>query len=166
MGNCLGRRSSRPGSGESSGSNTHPHGKYTIQWVTLETVSNTFYCSSFSVSLGKNQPLKNERPKWKSDVPLTEGQLRSKRDEFWDTAPCFEAISLNLNSVCFHLLTDGFLFQGRKEIWDALKAAAFAAETNDYALAQAIVSGANISLPNGSFRHSSVLIIVLNVLSI
>ncbi|TTC00278.1 Ubiquitin domain-containing protein 2 [Bagarius yarrelli] len=31
---------------------------------------------------------------------MTDGQLRSKRDEFWDTAPAFE---------------------GRKEIWDALK---------------------------------------------
>ncbi|PRD23177.1 UNVERIFIED_CONTAM: Ubtd2 [Trichonephila clavipes] len=74
----------------------------------------------------KNQPLKHEKPKWKSDVPLTGGQLHSKRDEFWDTAPAFE---------------------GRKEIWDALKAAAYAAETNDYALAQAIIDGANISLP-------------------
>lgn len=55
--------------------------------------------------------------------------MRSKRDEFWDTAPAFE---------------------GRKEIWDALKAAAYAAESNDYPLAQAIIDGANISLPNGT----------------
>ncbi|KAG1659352.1 Ubiquitin domain-containing protein 2 [Nymphon striatum] len=81
------------------------------------------------VSIGKNQPLKHERIRWKSDVPLTEGQLRSKRDEFWDTAPAFE---------------------GRKEIWDALKAASYAAETCDYTLAQAIVNGASISLPNGT----------------
>ncbi len=80
------------------------------------------------MSIGRNQPLKPEKPKWKSDVPLTEGQLRSKRDEFWDTAPAFE---------------------GRKEIWDALKAAAYALETGDHTLAQAIVDGANISLPNG-----------------
>ncbi|KAJ8316946.1 hypothetical protein KUTeg_004850 [Tegillarca granosa] len=79
--------------------------------------------------LGRNQPLKPEKPKWKSDVALTEGQLRSKRDEFWDTAPAFE---------------------GRKEIWDALKAAAYALETGDHALAQAIVDGANISLPHGT----------------
>ncbi|KAI1294605.1 Ubiquitin domain-containing protein 2 [Halotydeus destructor] len=78
---------------------------------------------------GKNQPLKHEKPKWKSDVPLTEGQLRGKRDEFWDTAPAFE---------------------GRKEIWDALKVAAQAAEAGDYELAQAIVDGADISLPNGT----------------
>lgn len=74
--------------------------------------------------------MKYEKLKWKSDVALTEGQLRSKRDEFWDTAPAFE---------------------GRKEIWDALKAACYAAENNDYSLAQAIIDGANISLPNGIF---------------
>lgn len=94
------------------------------------------YVSSYKlfpilVTIGKNQPLKHEKPKWKSDVPLTGGQLHSKRDEFWDTAPAFE---------------------GRKEIWDALKAAAYAAETNDYALAQAIIDGANISLPTGKIK--------------
>ena len=82
----------------------------------------------YTVSVGRNQPLRPEKPKWKNDVPLTEGQLRSKRDEFWDTAPAFE---------------------GRKEIWDALKAAAYALETGDHPLAQAIISGANISLPTG-----------------
>lgn len=59
---------------------------------------------------------------------MTDGQLRSKRDEFWDTAPAFE---------------------GRKEIWDALKAAAYAAEANDHELAQAILDGASITLPHG-----------------
>lgn len=63
-------------------------------------------------------------------MPLTEGQLRSKRDEFWDTAPAFE---------------------GRKEIWDALRAAAVAAESTDFMLAQAILDGANVSVPNGEF---------------
>lgn len=76
----------------------------------------------------KNHPLCHDAIRWKSDVPLTEGQLRSKRDEFWDTAPAFE---------------------GRKEIWDALKAAAFAAEAKDYELAQAILDGASVSVPNG-----------------
>ena len=84
-------------------------------------------------AVGKNQPLKKDRPKWKSDVPLTEGQLRSKRDEFWDTAPAFD---------------------GRKEIWDALKAAAYASESRDFALAQAIIDGACISLPSGSLLDS------------
>ncbi|CAB1312406.1 unnamed protein product [Coregonus sp. 'balchen'] len=51
----------------------------------------------------RNEPLKKECTKWKSEYPMTEGQLRSKRDEFWDTAPAFD---------------------GRKEIWDALRAAA------------------------------------------
>ena len=84
------------------------------------------------MSIGRNQALKSDRPKWKSDVPLTDGQLRSKRDEFWDTAPAFE---------------------GRKEIWDALKAAAYALETGDHQLAQAIVDGASISLPAGMCQY-------------
>lgn len=77
----------------------------------------------------KNHPLCHEPIRWKSDVPLTEGQLRSKRDEFWDTAPAFD---------------------GRKEIWDALRAATVAAEALDFPLSQAILDGANISVPNGS----------------
>uniref|UniRef100_A0A3P9HE04 Ubiquitin domain containing 1b n=1 Tax=Oryzias latipes TaxID=8090 RepID=A0A3P9HE04_ORYLA len=81
---------------------------------------------------GRNEPLKRDRPKWKSDYPMTEGQLRSKRDEFWDTAPAFE---------------------GRKEIWDALKAAAVALECNDHELAQAIVDGASITLPHGTLTE-------------
>lgn len=59
---------------------------------------------------------------------MTEGQLRSKRDEFWETAPAFE---------------------GRKEIWDALRAATHAAESLDFQLAEAILNGANIFLANG-----------------
>ncbi|XP_055849484.1 ubiquitin domain-containing protein 1 [Episyrphus balteatus] len=76
----------------------------------------------------KNHPLCHETIRWRSDVPLTEGQLRSKRDEFWDTAPAFD---------------------GRKEIWDALRAATTAAEALDFQLAQAILDGANVSVPNG-----------------
>ncbi|CAL8300268.1 unnamed protein product [Merluccius merluccius] len=82
---------------------------------------------------GRNEPLKKEGPKWKSEYPMTEGQLRSKRDEFWDTAPAFD---------------------GRKEIWDALRAAALAVECNDLELAQAIVDGACITLPHGSLTES------------
>lgn len=82
------------------------------------------------MTVGKNHPLKKDRPKWKSDVPMTEAQVKSKRDEFWHTAPAFE---------------------GRKEIWDALKAAVFAVESSDHPLAQAIIDGANITLPNGKF---------------
>ncbi|XP_035266785.1 ubiquitin domain-containing protein 2-like isoform X1 [Anguilla anguilla] len=84
------------------------------------------------VALGRNQPLKRDKPKWKSDYPMTDGQLRSKRDEFWDTAPAFE---------------------GRKEIWDALKAAAHAFESGDHELAQAIIDGASITLPHGALTE-------------
>ena len=76
----------------------------------------------------KNKPLRAERIRWKSDIPLTDGQLRAKREEFWDTAPAFE---------------------GKSEIWEALKAAVEAATKEDQALAQAILDGAGISLPAG-----------------
>ncbi|KAK5622088.1 Ubiquitin domain-containing protein 1 [Crenichthys baileyi] len=89
-------------------------------------------CLAPAFLTGRNEPLKKDRPKWKSDYPMTEGQLRSKRDEFWDTAPAFE---------------------GRKEIWDALKAAAVALESNDHELAQAIVDGASITLPHGTLTE-------------
>ena len=52
----------------------------------------------------------------------------SKRDEYWDTAPAFD---------------------GRREIWDALRAAVQAFESKDFVLAQAIIDGANITLPLG-----------------
>lgn len=90
--------------------------------------SNENVSRPISGSSRKNHPLCHETIRWRSDVPLTEGQLRSKRDEFWETAPAFE---------------------GRKEIWDALRAAAVAAEALDFQLAQAILDGANISVPNG-----------------
>ncbi|XP_044734818.1 ubiquitin domain-containing protein 1 [Chrysoperla carnea] len=107
MGGCIGITRSRSGAiDDSSGSLSRPN----------------------SGSTRKNHPLCHETIRWKSDVPLTEGQLRSKRDEFWDTAPAFD---------------------GRKEIWDALRAAAIAAEALDFELAQAILDGANISVPNG-----------------
>merc|ERR1712142_1017606 len=77
----------------------------------------------------KNKPLRGEKVRWKSDIPLTEGQLMSKRDEFWDTAPAFE---------------------GKTEIWVALKAAVDAAGKDDLVLAQAILDGAGVSLPGGS----------------
>ncbi|KAJ9580986.1 hypothetical protein L9F63_023835 [Diploptera punctata] len=107
MGGCIGiSRSRTEGTDDNAGNVTRPN----------------------SGSTRKNHPLCHETIRWKSDVPLTEGQLRSKRDEFWDTAPAFD---------------------GRKEIWDALRAAAVAAEGVDFELAQAILDGANISVPNG-----------------
>ncbi len=77
----------------------------------------------------KNRPLRHQSVRWKSDIPLTEAQLKSKREEFWHTAPAFE---------------------GKQEIWMALKAATEAAEDDDYELAQAMLDGAGISLPHGS----------------
>nr|GMD06769.1 ubiquitin domain-containing protein 1-like [Ipomoea batatas] len=63
---------------------------------------------------------KIRKPKpWKHSEPITRDQLVQMRNEFWDTAPHYG---------------------GRKEIWDALCAAAEA----DLALAQAIVDGAGI----------------------
>lgn len=126
MGGCIGINRSRSGAIDDSGSLSRPNsGKLFANWI------NKWQERGFSRFLGstrKNHPLCHETIRWKSDVPLTEGQLRSKRDEFWDTAPAFE---------------------GRKEIWDALRAAAAGAEAADYELAQAILDGANISVPNG-----------------
>lgn len=96
-------------------------------WIHI-VIKSPWIVGLISVSVGRNQPLRPEKPKWKSDIPITEGQLRSRRDEFWDTAPAFE---------------------GHREIWDALRAAACALEGGDHQLAQAIIDGANISLPSG-----------------
>jgi hypothetical protein len=84
-----------------------------------------------SGTVARNKPLNRSacRPKWKSDVPISENQLRRKREEYWDTAPAFE---------------------GRKEIWDALRGACYAIEQNDTNLAQSIINCANISLPHGT----------------
>lgn len=79
--------------------------------------------------MGKNQPLKRVPFRWCSAQPIYLSHLRQKRDEFWDTAPAFD---------------------GRKEIWDALRSAAEASERGDHELAQAIVDSANIILPTGS----------------
>ena len=80
------------------------------------------------MAIGRNQPLSREKQEWTADIPMTEGQLRSKRDEFWETAPAFE---------------------GRREIWDALRAAS---EQEDISMSQAIVDSANISLPTGIIK--------------
>lgn len=84
--------------------------------------------SNIAVAIGQNQPLLTSQEMWTTEVAMTEGQLRGKRDTFWETAPAYD---------------------GRREIWDALKAACEAVDVGDYDLAQAIVDGANISLPTG-----------------
>lgn len=76
----------------------------------------------------KNLPVKSDLPVWSAERSITSDQLMRKRAEFWDTSPAFE---------------------GRKEIWDALKAAAEALETGNRDLAQAILDGASITLPTG-----------------
>jgi len=45
-----------------------------------------------SGTAARNKPLNRSacRPKWKSDVPITENQLRRKREEYWDTGKIFE----------------------------------------------------------------------------
>ena len=90
--------------------------------------SNSGLSDSSLSPVTKNKPLRVDKVRWKSDIPLTEGQLMSKRDEFWDTAPAFE---------------------GKTEIWVALKAAVDATFKDDVTLAQAILDGAGISLPSG-----------------
>lgn len=82
----------------------------------------------FPVAIGQNQPLSIAPEVWRADIPMTEGQLRGRRDTFWETAPAYD---------------------GRSEIWDALKATCEAVGEGDYVLAQAILDGANISLPTG-----------------
>lgn len=119
MGGCLGTRRPRMNHGRSAVNDN------------LSDISSRRSSDGGFVTLSitrKNHPLCHEPVRWKSDVPLTEGQLKSKRDEFWDTAPAFE---------------------GKCEIWDALRAAASAFEAADFQLAQAIIDGASISVPNG-----------------
>ncbi|KAK1426488.1 hypothetical protein QVD17_15162 [Tagetes erecta] len=74
-----------------------------------------------STSAKTDEPVKKIiKPKaWKHSEPLTGEQLKQMREEFWDTAPHYG---------------------GRKEIWDALRAAAEA----DLSLAQTIVDSAGI----------------------
>ncbi|OIT08647.1 uncharacterized protein LOC107807665 [Nicotiana tabacum] len=77
-------------------------------------------CAGSSRSKGDETVKKIRKPKpWKHSEPITRAQLVQMRDEFWDTAPHYG---------------------GRKEIWDALRAAAEA----DVSLAQAFVDSAGI----------------------
>mmetsp|Transcript_32288 Transcript_32288/g.50339 ORF Transcript_32288/g.50339 Transcript_32288/m.50339 type:complete len:157 (+) Transcript_32288:131-601(+) len=73
-----------------------------------------------------NKTLSRKAPVWTADAPMTKGQLLSKRDEFWDTAPAFA---------------------GRAEIWQAIRAAA---ECEDMETAQAIMSAVDVTLPHGN----------------
>lgn len=91
--------------------------------------STAAFYSYYVPPTGKNKRLKKDFNKYfKSDKRISESQLKAKRDEFWDTAPAFD---------------------GKPEIWAALKAAVDALESKNYQLAQAIIDSANIILPNG-----------------
>ena len=81
------------------------------------------------VAIGGNRPLRKEQMFWTSDGPINEAQLLQMRQEFWDTSPSFE---------------------GKKEVWEALRGACEAVEQGDYELAQAIIDGVGVTLPNGT----------------
>ncbi|XP_042020327.1 ubiquitin domain-containing protein 1-like isoform X2 [Salvia splendens] len=81
-------------------------------------------CAGSSQAKAKGGINRIKKPRsWKHPQPITICQLIQLRDEFGDTAPHYG---------------------GRKEIWDALRAAAEA----DPKLAQAIVKSAGIILQN------------------
>ncbi|KAL9257759.1 Ubiquitin domain-containing protein [Drosera capensis] len=80
-------------------------------------------CAS-SRDKGDDNTKRIRKPKpWKHSEPITRAQLKQMRDEFWDTAPHYG---------------------GRKEIWDALRAATEA----DLSLAQAIIDSAGVIVQN------------------
>ncbi|XWS27371.1 hypothetical protein CRYUN_Cryun26dG0109400 [Craigia yunnanensis] len=81
-------------------------------------------CAGSTPAEGDRNVKKIRKPKpWKHPQPITMPQLVQMREEFWDTAPHYG---------------------GRKEIWDALRAAGEA----DLTLAQAIVDGAGVIVQN------------------
>ncbi|XP_071907333.1 uncharacterized protein [Coffea arabica] len=81
-------------------------------------------CAGSSQAKGDGSAKKIRKPKpWKHPQPITNSQLVQLREEFWDTAPHYG---------------------GRKEIWDALRAAAEA----DINLAQAIIDSAGVIIQN------------------
>lgn len=99
------------------------------QFCELSISAVTVLCYDFNIRMfvngaapgPGNKQICRKAPEWKSDGPMTRGQLLSKRDEFWDTAPAFN---------------------GRQEIWQALRAAA---ECEDTETAQAIMSAVNVT---------------------
>lgn len=104
------------------------------------TISNSFSTNQrFIPPTGKNKRLKRDYIKYLkqsyegrvwlgSARKMTESQLTAKRDEFWHTAPAFD---------------------GKPEIWAALKASVEALEARNIQLAQVIIDSANIILPHG-----------------
>ncbi|XP_022715734.1 ubiquitin domain-containing protein 1-like isoform X1 [Durio zibethinus] len=81
-------------------------------------------CTGSKRTRGNENTKQIRKPKpWKHAEPITRTQLMQMRDEFWDTAPHYG---------------------GRKEIWDALRAAAEA----ELILAQAIIDSAGVIVQN------------------
>ncbi|KAH7568729.1 hypothetical protein ACOSP7_011764 [Xanthoceras sorbifolium] len=77
-------------------------------------------CVCSKPARGDERKKKFRKPKpWRHSEPITRAQLMQMREEFWDTAPHYG---------------------GRREIWDALKAAAEA----ELSFAQAIVDSAGV----------------------
>ncbi|OZJ03385.1 hypothetical protein BZG36_04485 [Bifiguratus adelaidae] len=81
------------------------------------------------IAQGGNLPLSLRQLKWTAPAPVTTGQLQSQRDAFWDTAPSYE---------------------GRSEIWQALRAAC---EAQDTKLAQSILDASGITIPTGNLTE-------------
>ncbi|GAA0139917.1 ubiquitin-protein ligase [Lithospermum erythrorhizon] len=91
--------------------------------VLLAHVSSYDLTFSMVMIIGNVKKIRKPKP-WKHPQPITQSQLLQLRDEFWDTAPHYG---------------------GRKEIWDALRAAA---EADDISLSQTIVDSAGIIVQN------------------
>nr|VDD58734.1 unnamed protein product [Brassica oleracea] len=81
-------------------------------------------CSS-SRTMTEGRKEKIRRPKtWKHPQPISRAELTQMGEEFWDTAPHYG---------------------GKKEIWDALRAAA---EEDDLSLAQTVIESAGVVVQN------------------
>lgn len=77
--------------------------------ISITNIQYLFSVFVLAVAIGKSQQLKKEKLRWRSQAAMTTEQLAEKRKIFWETAPAYE---------------------GKKEVWDALSAAATAAEGN------------------------------------
>ncbi|KAI6656690.1 Squalene synthase [Oopsacas minuta] len=84
------------------------------------------------ITLGNNK-LFIGQPVWEGGTDVTRDTLEEKRIEFWETAPAFG---------------------GQEEVWSALRSATEFAERGDYSMAQAIIDGVGIILPNGYLSQS------------
>ncbi|XP_015164648.1 ubiquitin domain-containing protein 2-like isoform X1 [Solanum tuberosum] len=93
---------------------------YGFLWI-ISCQAQHFLLNNLNLGTGK-KIIRKPKP-WKHPQPITRSQLMQLREEFWDTAPHYG---------------------GKKEIWDALRAAAEA----DLELAQAIVDSAGIIAQN------------------